>query len=86
MTATETKALPSIRLSELDPDEVLTRAEFARVARISIDTLERMEAANKAPPRTQLSDRRFGFRAALSANGSLLGRKGLPHEKPARDR
>jgi predicted DNA-binding transcriptional regulator AlpA len=62
MTATETKALPPIRLSELDPDEVLTRQEFCRVARISIDTLERMEAANKAPPRTQLSDRRFGFR------------------------
>ena len=44
----------------LSDDPILNDPETAKEMHISIATLRRLRKAGKAPPRTQLSDRRFG--------------------------
>jgi len=41
---------------------VRTRKETADLLRISLRTLQRMEARGELPARIKLSDRRFGYR------------------------
>lgn len=42
---------------------IMTKKEVAAALRISKKTLERLEAANRMPPRVQLAARRIGYRS-----------------------
>jgi predicted DNA-binding transcriptional regulator AlpA len=55
------------------PDRVLSRRQYAGILGVTLRTLSRYEKAGNAPPRTRLSDRRWGYRRSavdrfLSAN------------------
>jgi predicted DNA-binding transcriptional regulator AlpA len=55
------------------PDRVLSRRQYADILGVTLRTLSRYEKAGNAPPRTRLSDRRWGYRQSvvdrfLSAN------------------
>jgi predicted DNA-binding transcriptional regulator AlpA len=55
------------------PDRVLSRRQYADILGVTLRTLSRYEKACNAPPRTRLSDRRWGYRQSavdrfLSAN------------------
>ena len=55
------------------PDRVLSRRQYAEILGVTLRTLSRYEKAGNAPPRTRLSDRRWGYRQSavdrfLSAN------------------
>jgi predicted DNA-binding transcriptional regulator AlpA len=43
-------------------DFVRTRKEAAQILRVSIRTLSRMEKDGKAPKRTKITDRIYGYR------------------------
>jgi predicted DNA-binding transcriptional regulator AlpA len=43
-------------------DFIRTRKETAQRLRISLRTLQRMEARGEAPPRIRITDRIFGYR------------------------
>jgi predicted DNA-binding transcriptional regulator AlpA len=43
-------------------DFIRTRKETAQRLRVSLRTLQRMEARGEAPPRIKISDRIFGYR------------------------
>jgi predicted DNA-binding transcriptional regulator AlpA len=54
-------------------DRVLSRRQYADILGVTLRTLSRYEKAGNAPPRTRLSDRRWGYRQSavdrfLSAN------------------
>jgi predicted DNA-binding transcriptional regulator AlpA len=53
-------------LSEMDTqkpvDYVRTRKEAAALLRVSLRTLTRMEQSGKAPKRTKITDRIYGYR------------------------
>jgi predicted DNA-binding transcriptional regulator AlpA len=61
--------LPPIHAGQISPypggladDRVLTLAEFAEIAGISVVTLRRLIAQKRGPPITKLSPRRLGIR------------------------
>jgi hypothetical protein len=45
----------------LSADPILNDPETAKAMHISVATLRRLRKAGKGPPRTQLSDHRFGY-------------------------
>ena len=54
-------------------DRVLSRRQYADILGVTLRTLSRYEKAGNAPPRTRLSERRWGYRQSavdrfLSAN------------------
>ena len=55
MEANTTKTVPP------DVDTILTRAEAARLLRLSTRSLERMGEVGEGPPRIQLSERRVAY-------------------------
>jgi predicted DNA-binding transcriptional regulator AlpA len=46
-------------------DLVRSRREIADLLGISVRTLTRMETRGEMPPRTRISDRRFGYRDSV---------------------
>jgi hypothetical protein len=50
------------RLIDLNTDQVFSGPEAAGILGLSYSTLKRRVAEGTGPTRTQLSDRRFGFR------------------------
>jgi hypothetical protein len=46
----------------LDSVRVIGKAEAIKIANVSLRTWDRMEAAGETPPKTQLSERRIGYR------------------------
>ena len=48
----------------LESVRVIKKTEAQRLTGVSPDTWDRMEARGDAPPRTRISERRFGYRLA----------------------
>jgi hypothetical protein len=46
----------------LDSVRVIGKAEAIKIANVSPRTWDRLEAAGETPPKTQLSERRIGYR------------------------
>ena len=56
-------------------DFIRTRKETAQRLRISLRTLQRMEARGEAPPRIRITDRIFGYKSS-DLDAWLESRKG----------
>ena len=73
----------------LNAIRVLTETELCRTLGISNKTFERMRYRGDVPPKTQLSDRRVGYRVCMSRNGSTAAASPMrPHRsmpEPQRD-
>jgi predicted DNA-binding transcriptional regulator AlpA len=53
---------PKDGVASLAYDRVLSRRQYAGILGVTLRTLSRYEKAGNAPPRTRLSDRRWGYR------------------------
>lgn len=62
MTTLANTTPPALPANSSDgDDDILSKNEAARLARLSLRTWERHEAVGTAPPRVQLGTRRIGY-------------------------